>query len=262
MRFFSAKRYNYITVLFVPDDANPTRAIRVRKTYFMVLAVIVVFVFAFALAQMFVYPYFMRKMWLSSSSRKELMIANAKLASLNEEIENLRQLRERILALLSFSASEKQDFSEVLPLGSVMFEMRSKDEFVPHGIPAQGFITARFGEKAPFFKTPHTGVDIVLPVGSFVRSTASGRISRVYYDPVMGNTVELDHKNGYVTRYCHLQRALVSVGEEVKQGKIIGLSGRSGKVYGAHLHYEVLFNGVAVDPLSEEKVYGGKKAKR
>ncbi|MGB9561283.1 MAG: M23 family metallopeptidase [bacterium] len=262
LKSFSTKRYNYITILLVPDDARSTKVLRIKKTHLLAAFGGVIFLFAFLLSQAFIYPYFIKQMELSGTNKNELIIAKAKLTSISAELQDLRELRKKIANLFYYPQEKDKNEPSPLPLGSIFFELKIKDEFVPKGLPANGFITARFGEKAPLFKSPHTGIDIAIPSGSFVRATGSGKVIRVYFDQIMGNTVEIDHKNGYVTRYCHLQKPLVNVGSEVKRGQIIGLSGKTGRVIGAHLHYEILLNGVPVDPLSEEVGYGGEKTKK
>ena len=65
-----------------------------------------------------------------------------------------------------------------------------------------------------------------------------------------GKTVEINHGNGYVTRYAHNQRVLVKVGETVQKGQAIALIGSTGRSTGPHLHFEVLKQGKAVDPMT------------
>jgi hypothetical protein len=96
---------------------------------------------------------------------------------------------------------------------------------------------------------PHLGVDIVAPTGTPVVATARGRVSVAGNRGDYGLLVEIDHGHGIVTRYAHLSRAAVRVGQSVERGQNIGAVGTSGLSVGPHLHYEVLVNGRHVNPM-------------
>lgn len=94
----------------------------------------------------------------------------------------------------------------------------------------------------------HEGIDIVADVGTNVFATGDGTISYVGPRGGYGNVVEIDHGFGYSTLYGHLSRQLVKEGQKVRRGQVIALTGDSGLSTGPHLHYEVIKNGVHVDP--------------
>jgi biotin carboxyl carrier protein len=97
--------------------------------------------------------------------------------------------------------------------------------------------------------TKHTGVDFALALGSDVVSTSDGEVATQQYGDKEGNYVVIRHDETFETRYYHLQKASVKVGDKVKKGQVIGLVGSSGILSsGPHLHYEVVKNGTAVDP--------------
>lgn len=113
---------------------------------------------------------------------------------------------------------------------------------------------ASVGQKvSPFYKVaiPHTGIDLVGQQGDPVLATADGTVSMVERSGKgFGNTVTIDHGNGYTTRYCHLSDIKVYKGQKVKRGAKIASVGMSGSSFAPHLHYEVLKDGVAQDPLN------------
>lgn len=115
-------------------------------------------------------------------------------------------------------------------------------------------IGASVGQKVnPFYKveTRHDGLDIIAAQGDLVRSAADGTVSDVTRSGKgLGNVVEIDHGNGYVTRYGHLGDIYVSKGQRVKRGARIAAVGISGKSFAPHLHYEVLRDGVTQDPVN------------
>jgi len=99
----------------------------------------------------------------------------------------------------------------------------------------------------------HDGIDIALTKGTDVLSTGNGRVS--YFsnsnlEAGFGNYIEIDHGNGVLTRYSHLEKISVKWGQKIKKGQVIGLSGSSGGSVAPHLHYEVIKNGKNLDPLS------------
>jgi murein DD-endopeptidase MepM/ murein hydrolase activator NlpD len=127
-------------------------------------------------------------------------------------------------------------------------------QIVPGGRPVtQGWISSYFGHRADPFtgrKAFHRGVDFAGPAGAQVVAVASGVVTYTKERFGYGKTVEINHGNGYVTRYAHNQRVLVGIGETVKKGQPIALIGSTGRSTGPHLHFEVLKQGRAVDPMS------------
>jgi murein DD-endopeptidase MepM/ murein hydrolase activator NlpD len=127
-------------------------------------------------------------------------------------------------------------------------------QIVPGGRPVtQGWISSYFGHRADPFtgrKAFHRGVDFAGPAGAQVVAVASGVVTYTKERFGYGKTVEINHGNGYVTRYAHNQKVLVGIGETVKKGQPIALIGSTGRSTGPHLHFEVLKQGRAVDPMS------------
>ena len=120
---------------------------------------------------------------------------------------------------------------------------------VPSGWPVErskAVVSAGFG--APRGSTRHLGLDLAAPAGTPVRATAGGRVIVAERDGRYGRTVVIDHGGGFRTRYAHLKKIETSAGRRVKRGELVGRVGKSGNASGPHLHYEVLRNGVPVDP--------------
>ena len=113
-------------------------------------------------------------------------------------------------------------------------------------------ITSTFGARTdPFLGTMamHAGIDFSEESGAPVRATASGVVDEAGWAGGYGNMVEIAHGNGLATRYGHMSEILVSPGEKVVIGQIIGRVGSTGRSTGPHLHYETRINGQAVDPM-------------
>jgi murein DD-endopeptidase MepM/ murein hydrolase activator NlpD len=139
--------------------------------------------------------------------------------------------------------------------------VKSKVRKLPIANPAPGLpITSTFGvRRDPILGMPalHSGMDFRAPTGTDVRATAPGTVVKAGRNGGYGRMVEVDHANGFSTRYAHLSRIRVKVGQMVNAGDIVGESGSTGRSTGPHLHYEVRRNGDAVDPLRFLKA-GGK----
>ncbi|MDE6374710.1 MAG: M23 family metallopeptidase [Alistipes sp.] len=114
-------------------------------------------------------------------------------------------------------------------------------------------LTASYGMRIhPFYKTlqSHQGVDYTVPEGSRVFATADGVVRDVLSrNSTSGRTVTIDHGNGFETSYSHLSQIDVRKGQRVSRGDIIARSGDTGLSLAPHLHYEVRYNGMRIDPI-------------
>lgn len=112
-------------------------------------------------------------------------------------------------------------------------------------------ISSTFGMRThPFTKKKkqHKGIDIKGEIGDAVYATSSGKIIEAGFNDKFGYHIEIQHDKIYSTRYHHLSKVNVTIGEKVTKGKVIGEIGSTGLSTGPHLHYEVLENGKAIDP--------------
>ncbi len=170
-------------------------------------------------------------------------ISNAKskdlIGMLEEKADNLEQeikLREK-------SLNELAEYLE---------DRKSLFLATPSLWPTRGLITSEFGwRKDPISGVTeyHEGIDISAPSGTQVRAAAEGVVIEAGNDAGYGKAIVIDHGYGIVTRYAHLSKAYVVVGQRVKKGSVIGAVGSSGKSTGPHVHYEVRIDGVPVNPI-------------
>lgn len=121
--------------------------------------------------------------------------------------------------------------------------------------PVKGTITMSFGETSGVLgkdRPSHEGVDIKAARGSFVRAAGDGKVTdateRYRGQTAWGNVVVIDHGHGLVTRYAHLDSYRVKKGDTVDAGDVIGVVGSTGRSTGPHLHFEVIQDGLAIDP--------------
>ncbi len=135
---------------------------------------------------------------------------------------------------------------------SVFLEgQQAKLASTPSRRPAHGYVTSTFGMRVdPFTGLPqhHAGIDYSANMGAKVVAPADGTVVHASNKGAYGKTVEIDHGNGLLTRFAHLSRVDVRVGEKIKRGQSLGGVGNTGRSTGPHLHYEVRQNGIAVNP--------------
>ena len=144
--------------------------------------------------------------------------------------------------------------SQLSALENVILAKELKEQIHPEGRPVtQGFISSYFGERQDPFtghEAYHKGVDFAGTAGENVVAVAAGVVTWSGERSGYGTLVEVNHGDGYVTRYAHNEQTLVNVGDTVKRGQAIALMGSTGRSTGPHVHFEVLRNGRQVDPLS------------
>ena len=128
-----------------------------------------------------------------------------------------------------------------------------RDVFIAGRPVTKGWMSSRFGRRTDPFKGHiawHNGVDFAGKLGSDVVSVAAGVVIWSGERSGYGQMIEVNHGNGFSTRYAHNSENLVKVGDVVKKGQVVALMGSSGRSTGPHVHFEVYKNGRAVDPAS------------
>jgi len=122
---------------------------------------------------------------------------------------------------------------------------------VPSIWPVRGQITAGFGQRMDPFSGEdafHNGIDISVPFGTRVEAAADGIVLEAGPESGYGNEILIDHGYGFITKYGHLSRIFVVVGQVLQRGQVIGAVGMTGKTTGPHLHYEVHVKDTPVNP--------------
>jgi len=136
---------------------------------------------------------------------------------------------------------------------SMLMNRGLQDEVRPAGRPVKsGWISSYYGKRTDPFTgrlAHHAGIDIAGAEGSDVIAVAAGVVTWASNRYGYGKLVEINHGNGYVTRYGHSKSVLVKLGQQVKKGQTISLMGSSGRSTGPHVHFEVIKNGRTVNPI-------------
>lgn len=174
---------------------------------------------------------------LEKSNYKMKQELTTAVADLEERFTQLEESYATLQSRLEALGSKRQNIPSIQPV-------------INHQL---SLLTAGYGMLIhPFYRTlqSHQGVDYTLPEGERIFATADGTVKDVLgKTSTSGITVVIDHHNGYTTSYSHLQKAKVRRRQRVKRGDIIALSGNSGLSLSPHLHYEVRYEGMRVDPI-------------
>lgn len=120
-------------------------------------------------------------------------------------------------------------------------------------LPMKSKITSGYGNARVFngaLKSYHAGTDFRAPIGSEIYSTNRGKVVLAKKRYLAGLSVVIDHGEGIYSCYFHLSKTDLKVGDMIEKGKLIGLSGNSGRVTGPHLHFSIVVNGIPVDSIN------------
>ncbi len=168
----------------------------------------------------------------ASSSERRLQVLQRDLDRLSVESEAERQMQQHLAAFLR--------------------ERRSILASTPSIWPVRGWVTSGYGWRiSPFAKTRqfHAGMDISTRRGTPIIAPAPGVVTFSGREGGFGRMVAINHGNGIVTRYAHLNKIKVKAGQKVARGDLIATVGNTGRSTGPHLHYEVLLSGVPTNPM-------------
>ncbi len=243
----------YLTVMLVPDRGEESHNFRLSYALLRMLAGATALL-ALALT-------------LVAGSWWYLAARAAHATQLEEEVRALESERDRIQELAAQLDAIERHYGKVRELFGFSVPAAPSDVWLPPvsegrrgptsrntasaSIPSSWPLTERGFVTQGLLETgDHPGVDIAVPTDSYVRATGAGTVVDVGEDPVYGFFVALDHGGGYTSLYGHASLTLVSRGQRVRQNEVIALSGSTGRSTAPHLHFEILLNGEAVDPLT------------
>jgi murein DD-endopeptidase MepM/ murein hydrolase activator NlpD len=192
--------------------------------------------------------YFTRVIDIEASFKRnqELTARLAQLAGVN--LESLSGQPNIIFDSLNSHTTDKSNPAITPENESTMTPEQLLRSRLPRGRPLYGWITKPFSAADSISGGKHTGIDFAVKDGTAVSATASGTVSFAGWDEYLGNLVVIDHGNGYLTSYGHNRELLVKKGDKVTRGEVIALSGNTGRSSAPHLHYEIMKDGVPIDP--------------
>jgi len=205
-----------------------------------------------------------RERFTKTSSQGDIPKLFPSLSDVQAENPNVR-IPDEVQKLAEYSSLFRELLEEkleyVMKAEKQIKEYQAESQITPNIWPTNnGRITSGYGIRPAVFgvyvsrgrlitHTFHAGVDIGANIGEPVYATADGTVIFARFEGAWGGKIEIKHGEKYITIYAHLSKILVSEGDEVKRGQVIGEVGDTGKTTGAHLHYEVKLHGVNVDPI-------------
>jgi murein DD-endopeptidase MepM/ murein hydrolase activator NlpD len=143
--------------------------------------------------------------------------------------------------------------AQLAALEKLLLGRQLSAEILPTGKPvAEGYISSSYGERMDPFNGEeafHKGIDFAAPAGADVSAVATGIVTWAGPRDGFGVLVEISHGNGLTTRYGHNSKAMVTVGDTVQRGQAVAIVGSTGRSTGPHVHFEVLKNEVAINPI-------------
>lgn len=176
--------------------------------------------------------------FLNKKTKNKKILLGVKLNNLDKEYFAIKAFNGKFYDVNGFNESEK------LINFSFLKKYRISSSFNLHRLNP---VTHRISR--------HLGIDLAMPQGTPVIATSSGKIIKAQFNKIAGFYISLKNKNYYTTRYMHLKKILVKVGQKVKKGQKIALSGNTGRTTGPHLHYEIWINNRAINPIKAKCIF-------
>ena len=257
---------NYYTIQIIPENSKEIKKYRVNTKWFFFLKI---FLVVLVIATGFVI-YNAGRIGRTLVNYEKIRTANAQLVKQNanyeelfSRIDSLWVLEERIQNILgtfiendsnkinslidknrfAHTPSEKINVDYEGINGWKPMEEKIRLEHIPNVIPVVGIVSKKFSEE-----NDHLGTDFSAQVGDPVFASGSGVVEFAGSKDELGNTVIINHENGYVTSYSHLRDIRTRKGRSVSKGEIIGTVGKTGNTSGPHLHYVITKDGKEMDP--------------
>lgn len=188
----------------------------------------------------------------TEQSEERLALQEKTISKPKRELES--DLNQRINELIKHVDELESSWKRIKTLGDSLGQNSSNIPSIQPVLNKQlTLLTAGYGTILnPFYRTlkSHQGIDYTVAEGSSVFATADGVVKEISdKNSTLGKTIVIDHQNGYKTSYSHLMSVVVRRGQKVERGDIIALSGNSGLSLAPHLHYEVRYNDMRIDPI-------------
>jgi murein DD-endopeptidase MepM/ murein hydrolase activator NlpD len=256
-----------VTLLVVPHTRTKTFSLRVPVAgvvFFFVMFFVGTVVVASYSVRTVEYHSMKEKLQTITSHYEEMQSTMSSLKKAEAELRHLFGLKTKkdVLLAADFTDTGSLDMEALKAQINAAMESATdikkylaeqKDIYLatPLGWPTDGYISSGYGPRNhPLTGTPgfHSGVDISVPDGSSVKTTADGIVSYSGWTSRSGYTVVVEHGHGFRTAYAHNRKNLVRVGQRVRRDETIAISGSTGNSTGPHVHYEIWKNGQHVNP--------------
>lgn len=248
------------TILFVRQDGLETHSLRMgRSKWLLAVAAILTAVGLLGVAA--------GRLWEDAAKSRRIAELEMEVATLAEERARIGELAARLEGIeSSYLRIQRAMGGETAPsdrdivLPPLASESRSPETVsqvdadpsrpVAWPLAQRGFVTRSYGTKAEAGEAVHAGVDIAIPLGSYVRASGAGEVVEAGEDPVYGLYIRIAHADGLYSLYGHNSWLFVTPGDSVERLEVIALSGSTGQSTAPHLHFEIESDGELVNPLT------------
>lgn len=258
----------FYTIQIIPEDSKEIKKFRISTklfTFIKIFIIILVVASGILIYKMGDITKTLIRYEKMRMSNAQLVKQNANYEELFNRMDTLWVLEERIQNLLgtfvendsnkinslidrnkfAHTPSEKIEVDYEGIHGWMPMEEKKRLERIPNVIPVVGIISKKYSEE-----NDHLGTDFSAQSGNPVFASGSGIVEFAGNKDELGNTIIIDHQNGYISSYSHLKDIKTKKGRSVGKGDIIGTVGMTGNASGPHLHYTITRNGEALDPES------------
>ena len=266
------KKSDHYTIMFIPENNGKTFTLRVHKLVVRLLLIFFI-IFMICLSVLLyksgVIAAKLQMLYIVKIENEKLVIENKQLRQITEkfgEIESMYTYLSKLAnppstahpKLISDSMVTENKKSNIVELDSFNVSQNansnislSKNDInsIPNILPVDGWVTRQFHKTNDSSPSYHQGVDFAATLGTAIKATGPGIVEDVQIDPYLGLLITINHENGFTSKYGHCSQVLIAVRDRIKRGQIIALVGNTGRSTAPHLHYELLKNGVNVDPL-------------
>jgi murein DD-endopeptidase MepM/ murein hydrolase activator NlpD len=241
-----------LSIIVVPEDGGASRTFRISRRRQLLMkagAVALAAVLVVLLGSWLVLAVRAARVPGLEERIASLELDRTRTSQLVQALDALEERYERLRIMLGSGSSESASGLWLPPPASGRAAEDGEGDTLPVAWPLadQGFVTQSLleGEAGD-----HPGVDIAVPADTYIRAAGGGIVAEVGEDLVYGRYVALDHGQGYSSLYAHASSTFVEQGQVVRRGEVIALSGNTGRSTAPHLHFEIMREGVAVDPLT------------
>lgn len=263
------KKSNHYTLMFIPENNGKTFTLRVHKNIVRsILTFLLIFIICLAMLL-----YKSGEIAAKLQMLYILRIENEKLVTENNQLKKISNKFVKIESLYSYlnklanppSMVKTKTDNNTLTENTeevVTNEIANKLAFnaavdqkeinsIPDIMPVDGWITRNFlkSKDTNTYPNIHLGVDFAATLGTPIKATAAGTVEDIQNDPYLGLLITIRHDNEFVTKYGHCSQVLIVKHDGVRKGQAIALVGNTGRSTAPHLHYELLKDGVNIDPL-------------
>lgn len=256
----------YYTIQIIPEDSHEIKKFKISTRWFVFLRIfLVVFI---VVSGFFIYN--LGKMNKIIASYEKMRVANAQIIKKNKNYEEMLSRLDSLWVMenriqnifetfiendsnkinsiidrnmFTHTPSKKNELNFEGNYAWIPLEEKMRIERIPDIIPVVGIVSKKFSEESG-----HQGTDFSAQPGSPVFATGSGMIESAGKMGELGNTIVINHGNGFTTSYSHLESIKTRKGSSVHKGDVIGTVGQTGTTTGPHLHYTIKKDGVPQDP--------------